>query len=150
MRLGGVPGTRLERLTRVAVGQLARPRDQSRLQDPPPEQHDLPLLPRELALQRGQCRVGVVLRQPRGVMVEPGAAGKRDAHGEHCAAVCGAVNRAALFHARGDGYTAPHGPDQQPDRASLPSAKEDRRLVTGAGRYVDDLSCRRLAPHGPW
>src|SRR6185295_15245204 len=44
-------GPRLERLPRVAIAHIAGPGDQARLEDPPPEQHDLTLLPGQLVTE---------------------------------------------------------------------------------------------------
>src|SRR5437867_15459 len=64
---------RLERLPRIPVAELPGPGDQAGLEDAPPEEHDLPLLPRQLVAERPQCLVGLRERQPAGVVVEPGA-----------------------------------------------------------------------------
>ena len=64
---------RLERLPRIPVAELPGPGDQAGLEDAPPEEHDLPLLPRQLVAERPQCLVGLRGQQPAGVVVEPGA-----------------------------------------------------------------------------
>ena len=70
-----VNGARLERLPRVAVAEVPRPGDQARLEDRPPEEHDLPLLPRQLVAELSQRAVRLVRGEPR-TSVEPGASAR--------------------------------------------------------------------------
>ena len=136
---------RLERLAGVPVAELARPRDEPGLEDAATEQHDLPLLPRKLVAQRGQGEVGVVPRHPRGLVVEPGVPGRGRCARDHCAAAVAGVNRAP-FSPRAAAVTL-RGMDQTSELiGSSPRREEDRRLLVGAGRYLDDMTPRGVAP----
>src|SRR5207302_10052647 len=72
--------SRLERLPRVSVAEVTRPGDEARLKDSPPEQHDLSLLPGEFVAECRKRLVGLVRREPRCVVVEPGAGCEGNAH----------------------------------------------------------------------
>jgi len=70
--------TRLERLSRVPIAERARPGDQPRLEHPPAEHHDLPLLPREFVAQGEQQAIRLERRDPGGEVVEPRAISELD------------------------------------------------------------------------
>ena len=59
-------GSRLERLPRVAIAHVAGSGEQARLEDPPPKQHDLTLLPGQLVTQGRQHGVRLPGRKPNG------------------------------------------------------------------------------------
>src|SRR6266511_2895340 len=77
----------LERLPRVSVAEVAGPGDQAGLEDAPPEEHDLPLFPGQLVAECRQRRVGLIMRQPPGVVVEPGPGCEGDAHADGAAEI---------------------------------------------------------------
>jgi hypothetical protein len=76
---------RLERLPRVAIADVAGPGDQARLVDPPPKEHDLTRLPRQLIVKGRQEGIGLPGRKPHRLVVEPGAECERQAHVEWAA-----------------------------------------------------------------
>src|SRR5437660_3778313 len=117
--------SRLERPPRVSVAEVTRPGDEAWLKDPPPEEHDLSLLPGEFAAECRERRVGLVRREPRGVGVEPGAGSEGNAHAgapsprQPSPAISsgpGAPAAAAAGTAwgRGSGRTRWAGPDRLP------------------------------------
>src|SRR5262249_23453882 len=56
--------SRLERLPRIAIAHVAGPGDQARLEDPPPKQHDLTLLPGQRVAPWDSRRPGPLTRLP--------------------------------------------------------------------------------------
>src|SRR2546425_1106051 len=112
---------RLERLPRVSVGEIAGPGDQARLQDVAPEQHDLPLLPSQLAAKAGQSVVGFLRRQPLRVVVEPGAGAEGNAHLD--GGPRGAGERALT--------RSPKRPARTPGRSARPPARSPPRARRG-------------------
>src|SRR5262249_37736051 len=81
----GCERPRLERLARVAIADVAGPGDQTRLEDPPPKEHDLTLLPGQLIAKGRQDGIGLPGRKPHRLVVEPGAECERHAHVEWAA-----------------------------------------------------------------
>src|SRR5262249_12817205 len=83
------------------------PGDQPRLEDPSPEQHDLPLLPRHLALKRLEHVVRFIGRNPVGLVIEPRTRGEGDVHGS---GRCGKTGQQPRFAARSSKSlaTTPH------------------------------------------